>query len=413
MASYLDRIDAAPAHEKWPMVRSWMRSEPFPLYAELRAHRPVIDLGPVVLATRHSDCIEILSRHDLYSVEPYAPKQGDYWMAQDDTARHWREKSIMRAVLDFERIPVLRAWSEAEATRRIEAAAGGTLDLISDVTRGVPLAVVEAFFGFEGASHDDMFNWSYWNQMDAFWNQPFDAPSFASPDQIVARRAAANEEMRKYLIDLVRRRAMDLQSGKPGSDVVSRLLILSKSGALEFDVPLVVLNVGGLLIGAVETTSHATANALSYLLSDPEIRQAAVRAACSDDPVALDGHVYEALRFRPAFPYFFRRTTTETRLARGSAHEATVAEGKMVLAVTHSAMFDEGAYDAPDSFNPARGLHGSFTFGYGIHECIGRAIGAALIPAIVRAILRRGDACPGSMDYRNGPVPESWTWSVP
>ncbi len=410
--SYLDRIHAAPEVHRWPMVRDWMRADPLPLYAELRADRPVIDLGAVTLATRHTDCIEILARHDLFSAEPYEAKQGEYWMAQDDTARHWREKSIMRAVLDFEMVPEIRAWAEAEATRRLDAAAGSTLDLVAEITRGVPLGVVERFFGFEGADHAAMFEWSYWNQMDAFWNQPFDDPKFATPEEIGARRQAVNEAMRAYLIGLVQKRATDLKAGQTRRDIVTRLLILSGSGALQFDLPLVVLNVGGLLIGAVETTSHAAANVLLVLCADPARHEAAVAAARSEDAAALNGHVFEALRFKPAFPYFFRRATSDVRLARGTGHETLVQKGKMVLAVTHSAMFDAEAYDVPEAFDPDRGSGGDFTFGYGLHECLGRAIGSALIPAIVRAVLRKDGACPGAVDYRNGPVPEAWPWTT-
>ncbi|MFN3275994.1 MAG: hypothetical protein ACK41U_15140, partial [Paracoccus sp. (in: a-proteobacteria)] len=88
--SHLDQIDAAPESLRWPLVRGLMRDDPPGLYAELRACRPVLVLPEVTLAARHSDCTQILSRHDLFSVAPYRAKQGDYWMAQDDTARHWR-----------------------------------------------------------------------------------------------------------------------------------------------------------------------------------------------------------------------------------------------------------------------------------------------------------------------------------
>ena len=54
--------------------------------------------------TRFADCADILRRYDAFSVALYKPKQGDYWMAQDDTPIHWREKSIMRAILDREQI---------------------------------------------------------------------------------------------------------------------------------------------------------------------------------------------------------------------------------------------------------------------------------------------------------------------
>ncbi len=409
---YLDRIDAAPEADRWRMVRAWMRTEPLALYAELRAYRPVLDLGAVMLATRHSDCTDILARHDLFSVAPYQAKQGEYWMAQDDTARHWREKSIMRAILDFEMIPDLRAWAEAEATRRLAAAEGGTLDLVAEITRGVPLGAVERFFGIEGAAPAEMFDWSYWNQMDAFWNQPFDDPEFATPAEIVARREAANAAMRDFLIRLVQKRAAEMKAGQPGRDPVTRLLTLAGSGAVQLDLPQVVLNVGGLLIGAVETTSHAVVNALLVVTQDPDRHAAATAAARSEDAAALDGHVFEALRFKPAFPYFFRQAEVDTRLARGTDHETSVPKGKIVLAVTHSAMFDPAALDIPDSFDPGRGLRGTFTFGHGIHECLGRAVGAALIPALVRAVLRQDGTRPGAVDYRKGPVPEAWPWTV-
>ncbi len=410
--SYLDQLDAAPPGDRWGLVRGWMRDEPLPLYAELRRHRPVLSLPQVTLATRHVDCVEILARHDLFSVSPYRAKQGEYWMAQDDTARHWREKSIMRAILDFEMIGELRAWAESETTRRLDAAKGGVLDAVAAITRGVPLGVVERFFGLTDADPKAMFEWSYWNQMDAFWNQPFQDPQFATHDEIVTRRIAANEEMRAYLIGLVQARAEALKAGQPGTDMVSRLLVLSGSGALRFDVPSVVLNAGGLLIGAVETTSHAVVNALTVLSNDPARRTAAVDAANQADPSALDGHVFEALRFRPAFPYFFRTAEADTSLARGTDHETLVPKGKMVLAVTHSAMFDPVAFASPEKFNPTRGLRGSFTFGYGLHECLGRAVGAALIPAVVRAALRYDGVEFGDLDYRRGPVPEAWPWKV-
>ncbi|MDQ6870211.1 MAG: cytochrome P450, partial [Pseudomonadota bacterium] len=102
MASYLQRYDAAQVAERWPLVRGWMHEEPLALYAELRKDRPILVMPELTLATRFDDCTEILRRHELFSVALYKPKQGDYFMAQDDTATHWREKSIMRAILDRE-----------------------------------------------------------------------------------------------------------------------------------------------------------------------------------------------------------------------------------------------------------------------------------------------------------------------
>ena len=407
--SYLAELDTLSEADRWPRIRQWMQSEPLALYAELREHRPVLMLPELALVTRHSDCVDILARHDLFSVAPYAPKQGEYWMAQDDTARHWREKSIMRAILDHELIPEMRSWVEEETTRRLDAA-GGSIEAVAEITRGVPIAFVQHWFGLTGASAEELFEWSYWNQMDAFWNQPFDDPGFATPDDIVRKRDAANDAMRTYLVGLVTQRAAALKGGAPAEDMVSRLLVLSGCGALRFDVPLAVLNAGGLLIGAVETTSHAVVNALVVLTSCAKRKAAAVAAASAADPAALDGHVYEALRFKPAFPYFFRTAEADTILAPGTKDATPVPKGKMVLAVTHSAMFDPAAVAEPERFEPGRGLRGTFTFGYGLHECLGRAIGAAIIPAIARRALMLDNLQTGPVDYRNGPVPEAWSW---
>ena len=411
MKSYLQRLEETPAPGRWPLARGWMETEPLPFYAELRRHRPVLVLPEVTLVTRHADCTEVLHRYDLFSVGHYAPKQGDYWMAQDDTPEHWRDKAVMRAVLDREHIPEIRAWVGAEAARRLREAGGeAPFEAVAGLTRAVPLALVQHWFGFEGSDADELFTWSYWNQMDAFWNQPFHQGAYGDPDAIVAAREAANARMREYLVGLVTRRAGELRAGAGGSDVVSRLLRLAASEALRFDTGAVVLNTGGLLIGAVETTSHCVVNAIEVLLADPERRAAATAAARSDDPAAIDGHVFEALRLRPAFAYAFRIATADTVLARGSDHAVRVPAGTTVLAVTHSAMFDEAAVAEPAVFDPTRPLAQTFTFGLGLHECLGRAIGAVMVPAMVREALRLEGLSVGPVDRGGGPVPERWDW---
>jgi cytochrome P450 len=409
MASYLQRFDATPAAERWPLVRSWIFEQPLPFFAELRQQRPILVTPELTLATRFNDCTEILRRHDLFSVALYKPKQGDYWMAQDDTAVHWREKSIMRAILDREDIPAIRSYV-ATKTATLLTAARGSMEAVAGLTRAVPLALVQDWFGLTGIEPVALCKWSYWNQIDAFWNQPFDAIAWPDQGKIVSEREVANREMGAYLIGLVARRETELRIGAGGHDPVTRLLALSSSKALKFDLPRVVLNVGGLLIGAVETTSHAVVNVLDFLLQRPDDLAKARAAALSDDASAVDGFVFEALRFRPAFPYFFRSCERDTVLGRGTAYEAPIAKGATVLALTHSAMFDPQALSNPDDFDPSRGQGNQFHFGFGLHECLGRAIAQVMIPEIVRQSLRLPGLSAGLVDRKGGPVPEAWQW---
>ena len=202
MATYLQRFDATPEAQRWKLVRGWLFGEPLPFFAELRRDRPILAMPEVTLATRFADCVEILNRYDLFSVALYKPKQGSYWMAQDDTAVHWREKSIMRAILDFEEVPAIRTWV-ANKVVGILGAAGGSIDAVQGLARAVPVALTQEWFGYKDGDAAAMAKWSYWNQIDAFWNQPFDAIAWPDPAAIVRERELVSVEMGAYLLALV------------------------------------------------------------------------------------------------------------------------------------------------------------------------------------------------------------------
>lgn len=403
MGRYLDEFDATPAAGRWAKARHWLYEESLPFFAELRAERPVLVTPEVTLATTYSDCSLILRNHGIFGVDLYAPKQGPYWMAQDETARHIREKSVMKAILDYEEVPKMRAWIATTAAKLLDDA-GWRIEAVSGLTRAIPVALVQRWFGFTGADPAKLIEWSYWNQQDAFHNQPFDHRPDA--DAIVAARNKAGLMFGLYLARLVAARTIEVKLGTDDNDPVSRLLKLYFSGGLAMSFKQVLLNVGGLLIGAVETTNHTACNALQGLLQRPDVLPGAVAAAAEDDPAAFDGYVYEALRFKPAFPYFFRTCHAPTVLSGGTPHAATVQPGTTVLAVTHSAMFDEAVYPRPDVFDPTRPTGDSFTFGQGLHECLGMAIGRAMISEIVRQCLRLPNLrAVAPIGYRSG-VPE-------
>lgn len=402
--SYIARIDAAPADQKWPLVRGWIRSEPLPFYAEMRSQRPVLALPQLTVAFGGADCMMILRRHHDFGVDLYGAKQGDYFMAQDDTADHWRDKSIMKAVLDFEQIPAMRDFVR-ERTAQILHDAGGAIDLPKALTRVVPVALVQKFFGLDDRDPADLIQWSYWNQQDAFHNQFFDdAPD---SDKIVTERKHANIRLALYIGRLVAKRAIKVKLGMGDDDIVSRLLRLSFSGGVEFSVKKVLFNSGGLLIGAVETTSHGVCNAVAELLARPDDLAAARRIATDEPADNFDGVALEALRFRPAFPWFFRTCHRATELSGGTPHATNVAPGTTVLALTHSGMFDPANFSAPERFDPRRSQGDNFTFGQGIHECLGRAVAKPMLGEMVRQIARLpGLRATGPLVRGNG-VPES------
>lgn len=407
MSSYAARIDAASGPDKWPLARRFMLEESQPFFDEMRSQRPILELPNLTMAFRYADCALILRRHDDFGVDLYRPKQGDYFMAQDDTADHWRDKSIMKSILDFEQLPEIRDFV-AKTTAKILADAKGKIDLPAALTRAVPIAVVQRFFGMEDGDPQKLTEWSYWNQQDAFHNQPFDAVAVPDPAHIVAMREKSNIRLALFVGRLVAKRSLAVKLGLGGHDPISRLLRLCFSDGVKFPLKKVLFNSGGLLIGAVETTSHAVNNVIAELLSRPSDLDRAKAVAAGGKPEDMDGFALEALRFRPAFPYFFRTCHRPTELAGGTSFARAVKDGTTVLAVTHSAMFDEASFAAPKQFDPTRSQGDNFTFGYGIHECLGRAIAKPMVSEIVRQIVRLPDlAATGPVVFRGG-VPESY-----
>ncbi|MCE7796376.1 cytochrome P450 [Sphingobium sufflavum] len=405
MTDYLERVDAAPDAEKWALVQGFMRDAPQPFFAEMRERRPVLPLPEVTLAFRFADCAMILRRHEDFGVDLYKPKQGDYFMAQDDTADHWRDKSIMRAILDFERIPEIRTFV-AERAADILDGAGGEIDLPAKLTRAVPVAVVQRFFGLNQRDPDALVEWSYWNQQDAFHNQPFQHRPDA--DEVVRQRNRANIRLALYIGRLVLQRSIATKLGAKGDDPISRLLRISFSKGVKFPLKKVLSNAGGLLIGAVETTSHCANNVLAELFARPDALAEAVALGAGAAPERFDAIALEALRFRPAFPYYFRTCHRTTQIAGGTAFARDVQPGTTVLAITHSAMLDPANFPDPERFDPTRSQADNFTFGQGLHECLGVHVARPMLGEIVRQLLLRPGLRPLSpVRLRHG-VPEEY-----
>ncbi len=156
---------------------------------------------------------------------------------------------------------------------------------------------------------------------------------------------------------------------KLSDDIVARMLRTSFPAAVDFDIKRVGTNAGGLLIGAIETTSQAVAQAIQFLLDRPDLLAKAVAAAKSDDTKAFDGIVWEAMRFVPIAPYMFRKSAVEYTVAKGTDRATTIPPGTYVLPLTLSAMFDPKAFESPEEFIPERNWYHYFHFGFGSHDC--------------------------------------------
>ena len=435
--TYLERYDATPDDGKWTLARGWIDSETdaLPFFKELREKRPVLATPSCTLIARYDDVIEALNMPRIFTVQLYWAKMtnGIYLMAHDDDPLHYREKSIMQGLLNRDDVPRVRTMVAGIAKGLLDAA-GGHIEAVGGYTRMVPARIVQDYFGLRGGKVQDLMDWSYWNQVDNFYNQPFDLRTDAERKQISDKHVAANEALAKFIEIIVAER-LPLDKIEEGTswfaalgrlirkafthkdepaldDIVSRMLRSTWPHEVEFDIARVGINISGLLIGTVETTSQATAQVIQFLLERPALLAQAKAAALASDPAAFDGIVWEALRFVPISPYMFRQLSEDYTIGKGKDYATTIPKGTNVLTLTQSAMFDERAYEHPDAFMPGRNWYNHFAFGYGSHECLGKYVGMVMIPEMVRQVmLREGIRQDAPIDYKGEHLPQVYRLS--
>lgn len=410
-AGYLEQFDAADDQTRVALVTKWIRTDWRPFFQELREQRPVLRTPRFTLLTRFADVTEVLSRETVFTVAPYQPRMdpvvGPFMLARDATPINWREKGIMQAVLRPEDLPGVRALAGTLADEALDKASG-RIEAVGSLGRLVPTRIVGEYFGFPGPDLASMYRWSKATQTNMFKNLQGDA-------EIHAAAVRAGEEMGAYLTDLMAQKRAELagEPQDPPQDAFSRLLRMNLPAELEFDDSRILTNVMGLLVGTVETSSQAIVQALEQILLRPEVHARATEAAGAGDAEVFDRFVWEGLRLNPINPLLFRLSVQDYTVAAGTDRQTLLPAGTMVFACTASAGFDSDVIPQPGDFRTDRPNHTGLHFGYGHHTCLGRYVGAVLIPEVIRRVLLRPGVGvikgpKGKIDFQGGPFPESY-----
>jgi cytochrome P450 len=404
--SFLAALDALPVDDpaRVRLFYQSLRDDWRALFAELRTQRPILQLPSFCVLSRWTDVVDALSRNETFRV-PYAPhidpSVGPFMLGRDGTAENWRDKSVMRALMRWDDLPAIRALAAETAREALAAAAPPTVDVVSTVSRLVPLRVVQKSFGFPGPDDASMLRWSWATQADMFHNLTNDR-------HVLDACIQAGNEMRAWIRSFLATRQPWERA--EGEDTVTRLLRLTSAGLSGFDPEQVVSNVCGLLVGAIETTSQAIVNATEQILLRPDVTARAVAAAQATDDEAFDAIVWEALRFNPMATSVIRVAAADAVLGPSTPYELPVKAGAVIAVGIGSAMFDPSVFPAPDEFRTRRRTAYLHT-GFGPHECLGQYVAYVIIPETVRQILllpgiRLQQAGASQVDMAGGPFAE-------
>jgi cytochrome P450 len=127
------------------------------------------------------------------------------------------------------------------------------------------------------------------------------------------------------------------------------------------------------------STTSAMASLIYEVFSKPDVRD-----ALRQDANKIGAAIEEALRLRPPFFGFFRRTTQPTTMAGVEIPaEATVYMGWA------AANRDPRMFDAPTEFRLNRPNNRHLSFGLGIHTCPGAALARMELRVVLEELLRR------------------------
>uniref|UniRef100_UPI0035CAEC16 cytochrome P450 n=1 Tax=uncultured Sphingomonas sp. TaxID=158754 RepID=UPI0035CAEC16 len=343
-------------------------------------------LGDTVIALRHADVAEALARDLDFCLQPVnAPKFDQigyhFILGMDRSAELIRERRVLYQALSQVDAAKLQADAAADIATVLARAGGGPIDIVEEYARPIAANTARRLFGIapdNKAAFVDAARAIFGN---SFLN--------VSGDLAMTERAlaAANQLSDWFEAEIARRHASDAF----GTDMMGALL-----GA-GVDDDLVRRTLGGMLVGAIDTTATCVAKVLTVLLGDPALARQA--SADRHDLTLMWGWCNEALRRWAHGPVLLRRAANDTELAG-----TPVKAGDAVLLWTQAAMFDERAFPRAGALLPNRVGAAYFHLGGGLHPCAGRGVNAWQIPLLVAGLLDRAPHRLGPMRWA-GPFP--------
>ena len=339
-----------------------------------------------ILVAGHADVRDVLARDLEFRIAPVNEARikavnGPFVLGMDRGTPLPHERALLYAALSTVDMASLRARVTAMAEERV-AAAGATIDVVAGYARPIAAATATALFGIPVADEP-----LFMDVARAVFNHIF--LNLADDKDVEARALKAATLMRQWLADEIarRRHAADL-----GTDMMGALL----QGTADDD--LVRRTLGGMFVGSVDTTASSVAKILVMIGKDPKL--AGLISAAADDEAQVAGFCWEALRRWPHNPILLREAVIDTTIG-GVAVKAR----EQVVLWTQAAMLDASVFPDPLQMNPSRPEKYYLHFGGGLHPCAGRVVNAFQIPLLVGALVRRGIARVGPVQWA-GPFPD-------
>ncbi|MFY7070513.1 cytochrome P450 family protein [Nocardiopsis changdeensis] len=264
-----------------------------------------------------------------------------------DGAPHRRLRQLTASPFSARRVERLRPRIEritARALDALEPRASQTLDLKSEFTFRVPMAVIGELYGVSEAEYEnlgEMYAKLFSGTTEEGEHLRIYHTLFQYFGELVARKRATLDEHDDFTADLIR--ASEDGEGLTDMEITLTLLTVVAAGH--------------------ETTVNLLTNVVRALLRYPEQLERLRKGE-----VTWDAVVEETLRYDPPNNLMMFRFATEDIEIEGQ----TIKKGEALLTHYGAASRDRAEFgDDPEVFDPDRGKGRHISFGYGPHICPG------------------------------------------
>jgi cytochrome P450 len=262
-----------------------------------------------------------------------------------DPPRHDELRSILARVLTPSRVASLEEGVRASAAEIIDGVLDrGSFDAAAEYSQLIPTLTMCELMDLPTADRKQFLQWNL--------------DTLAGGDFTSEAALNAYAEMGNYWTELVAERR-----GKRSDDLISQILHNDSEGE-----PLSDEEVGGfcsLLHDASQnTTMNMIANGILALAEFPDERR-----KLAVEPGRWTKALEEVIRFVSPVQGLARSTTRDVEIGG-----ETIPKGDQVLLLYGSANHDESVFDRPEILDLERDSRNHWSFGHGIHFCLGNAV---------------------------------------
>jgi cytochrome P450 len=242
------------------------------------------------------------------------------------------------------------------------------VDFVEAVSIPLAFGVAGEFLGVPREDWDRLRQWT-----DAHRRIIGGGDAEGSPE--LQRAVAGEREMHEYFADALAQRRRN-----PRGDLMSTIASMhSDSEALSEEAQAIVCV--AFLVAGTDATRNVLAGAMECFAQFPDQWERIL-----GDRSLVRNATEELLRWVTPVLHFGRRATQPFVI-----RDVEVAEGEFVVMLYESGNRDEDVWDDPDRFDVTRSIEhrNHLSFGWGLHRCIGSALGRAEIDTVLDEMAKR------------------------